>query len=72
MLVVDRVCVRCSTAEGRRVVTRWTNEHDEGLEVACTVCGLTAAATLTADEAALVVKLDQAPVRKLRRAYVTL
>lgn len=72
MLIADRICVRCSSNEGRTVTTRWTNEHDEGLELACTVCGLTAAAPLTDDEAARVAALDAKPVKRLRRHYVTL
>lgn len=83
MLVANRVCVRCSVTASkldndgipvgyRDIVTRWTNEHDEGLEVACTVCGLTAASPLTDDEAARVAALDAKPVKRRRRHYVVL
>jgi hypothetical protein len=72
MLIADRVCVRCSSNEDRTVTTRWTNQHDEGLELACTVCGLTAASALTADEAARVKVLDAKPVKRRRRSYVVL
>lgn len=70
MLTVDRVCVRCSVRQHKQVTTNWTNEHDHGLEVACTKCGLTAADPLSAEESRLARKLADKPVRELRRAYV--
>jgi hypothetical protein len=70
MLTADRFCPRCSEQEGRSVTTRWTNEHDGTLELACTGCGLKAGDPLTATEARRVVRTPTKPVRPLRQGYV--
>lgn len=69
-MYTDRECPRCSENEGRRVVTRWSNEHDNGPVVACTACGITAASLLTPAEAARVAAIDAEPVKRRRRSYI--
>ena len=72
----QRVCVRCTISARRSdpghplVSTRWSNDADGGLTVACDHCGLTAGSPLTEAEAALVARIDQAPIKRRRLPYL--
>lgn len=59
-LSIDRFCPRC------KQVTRWTNELDHGLNVACPGCELTASGPLTPDEIEL---LDKHLVNTMPRRH---
>lgn len=63
-LVSVRYCPRCDTA------TRWTNEHDHGVMVACNGCGLIVGSPLTDDEQDRAEAYDAKPVTLRRRGYV--
>lgn len=63
VLATDRYCPRCDTS------TRWTNEHDHGVRLACQGCGYIVGAPLTDDEQARAEAYEAAPVARLRRPY---
>lgn len=65
MLATSRYCPRCDK------VTRWTNEHDHALTLACTGdgCGLVAGAPLTAEEQRRLERYYDRPVAIARRPY---
>lgn len=63
-LEADRYCPRCDEK------TRWTNEADESLTLACDGCGLTVTSQLTREEQERAGRYEaKRPVRQ-RRRYV--
>lgn len=64
VLATDRYCPRCDTT------TRWTNEHDHGVRLACHGCGYIVGAPLTDEEEGRAEAYEAAPVTRLRRPYM--